>query len=190
MAASAPRILTYADYLEAEHRSESKHEWHAGVIVAMSGGTIEHARLGSAMQLLLGKALAGRPCVVLSPDARVRIVAADRSHYADALVVCTRIEHAPDDADAVTNPVVIAEVLSPRTEGYDRGEKARNYRLLPSLREYVLVSSGEPLVEVWEPDGRTWRTREYIAGEVVELRSLGIALSVDELYRDPLAAPQ
>jgi Uma2 family endonuclease len=104
--------------------------------------------------------------------------------------VRTRVEHAPDDADAVTNPVVIIEVLSPTTEGYDRGEKARNYRLLPSLREYVLVSQHEPLVEVWEPDGRSWRTREYVAGETIQLRSLGIELAVDELYRDPLAAPQ
>jgi len=188
MVASAFRVTTYAEYLEIERATDLKHEWRDGVVVAMSGGTIEHGRLAVAFTGLLRAALGTKPCVVLSSDVRIRIVAANRAYYPDASVVCDHIEPAADDADAVANPVVIIEVLSDGSEANDRGEKARNYRRLDSLREYVLVSQHERLVEVWEPDGRAWRTREYTAGETIELRSLGVAIAVDELYRDPLAA--
>lgn len=186
MAARAPATVSYDAYREAERVSDRKHEYRDGAIVAMSGGTIEHGRLGARLLALIGAALEGRRCTVLSSDVRIRVAATNRAFYPDGSVVCGTIDRATDDTDAITNPIVVIEVLSDSTEGYDRGEKARHYRGLTSLREYVLVSQSEQLVEVWEPAGRSWRTREHYAGEVVVLSSIDVSFAVDDLYRDPL----
>jgi Uma2 family endonuclease len=103
--------------------------------------------------------------------------------------VCSKLEVAPDDPHAAVNPVVLVEVLSDSSEAYDRGEKFAHYRRIPSLREYVIVSQREPRIEVHRRNeaGR-WELYEAGAGETIELASIECRLSVDEIYRDPLAA--
>lgn len=74
-------------------------------------------------------------------------------------------------------------MLSDSTEDYDRGTKFKNYRSVLSLRDYVLVSQGEVLVEhfVRQPDG-SWLLREYRAGARLELTATGCGVDVDELH--------
>ena len=103
-------------------------------------------------------------------------------------VVCGPLAADPDDPNAVSNPTVLVEVLSDRTEAYDRGEKFEHYRLIPELREYVLVSHRERLVEVRrrEPDG-SWHVHQAGRGEIAALAALGVEIDVDALYdRSPL----
>jgi len=179
--------MTYAEYLELERSSDIKHEYLRGEVIALAGGTPEHSRLAANVIGELRTALSGRPCVVFTSDARVRIEATDRATYPDVTVVCERLEHAADDRDAITNPVVIVEVLSDQTEADDRGEKFAHYRRLASLREYVLVSQRTTRIEVYRRQGLAWVFSEAAAGQALALESLGVTLSVDEIYRDPLA---
>src|SRR5258708_23355842 len=57
-------------------------------------------------------------------------------------MVCGPIELDLADGSGTTiaNPTLLVEVLSPSTEEVDRGSKWRDYQLIPSLQEYVLVS--------------------------------------------------
>lgn len=181
--------MTYADYLELERSSDVKHEYLRGEVIAMAGGTPEHARLAANVIGELRAALRGRPCVVFTSDARVQIEATDRATYPDVTVICDRLAHAADDPDALTNPVLIVEVLSDQTEADDRGEKFAHYRRLPSLREYVLVSQRTTRIEVYRRQGAAWVFSEAGAGQTLALESLGVTLAVDEIYRDPLAIP-
>ena len=52
-----------------------------------------------------------------------------------------------DRTDEILNPLLIVEVLSPSTEGYDRGEKFRKYRFLASFCEYLLVCQAEAYID-------------------------------------------
>jgi Uma2 family endonuclease len=179
--------MTYTEYLAAEAASDLRHEFLNGEVWAMVGGTPEHAALAAALIAALGAALRGKPCRVYTSDLRVRIRPTGLSTYPDVSVVCGSVGMAPEDPDAITNPVVVAEVLSDTTEAYDRGAKAAHYRRLPSIQEYILVSQAEPLVEVYrraEP-GR-WELLEGRAGDIIELRSLGISLDVAAVYANPL----
>ena len=185
---AAPKLrMTYAEYLAAEEASEEKHEYLRGEVFAMAGGTIEHGRLAMSFGHQLLTALAGRPCVVLSSDVRVRIRATDRTTYPDLSVVCGQIERADDDRHAITNPIVLVEVLSDATEADDRGEKFAHYRQLPSLREYVLVSQKSRRLEVYRRAGEFWLLAEAQPGQSLRLESIGVAISVDAVYADPLA---
>ncbi len=112
MVALPERRASYAEYLELERSSQTKHEFVNGEIYAMAGGTPEHARLAMKLGRLLGAALDGQPCEVFGSDLRVRVVATGRATYPDLTVVCGRAELDPEDAEAVTNPTVLVEVLS------------------------------------------------------------------------------
>lgn len=166
--------------------AELKHEFIAGEILAMAGGTIAHGRLIAQLAALLRAGLDGRPCIVLPADVRVRIRAADRATYPDLQIVCGALDVDPDDADAVTNPTVIVEVLSDTTVDADRGDKFAAYRRLRSLREYVLVSQHERRIDVYVRDGRRWVLDEYGPGETFRLESVGVDVPVDLTYVDAL----
>lgn len=183
--------MSYSAYLALEAESEVKHEFLDGEVFAMAGGSITHGALAMAIGTALSNALRDRACRVLASDVRVRSRATGLATYPDVTVVCKAIEVGDDDPQGVLNPTIIVEVLSDSTEAYDRGAKAAHYRRIPSLREYVLVSQREPLIEVHRRNERgNWELFvEARAGEQVELTSCGarIALDGDAIYRDPLA---
>ena len=151
---------SFAEYLTVERDSEIKHEFDAGDILAICGGTARH----SALAVNVGVAVSStRPasCIAFQSDLRVRVVSTGRAMYPDVSMVCGAIEYDPEDArrTTITNPVLLVEVLSVTTEKGDRGNKWMHYQRIPSLREYVLVSQ-EPQIEIFRrtPTG-TW---EYI----------------------------
>ncbi len=179
---------SYADYVAGEAAAAEKHEYLRGEVRAMAGGSPEHGRLAVSFARHLGNALGDKPCVVYSSDVRVRIADSDRSTYPDLSVVCGAAESAEGDPHAIVNPSVIVEVLSDTTEADDRGEKFAHYRRLASLREYVLVSQRALRVEVFRRTELGWTLHEAGPGEQVTLESLGVRVSVDDVYRDPRAA--
>jgi len=179
--------LVHSEYLEAEARSEEKHEFLDGCVYAMAGGTPEHAALTAALAGELRAALRGRTCRVFSSDLRIRVQATGLSTYPDVTVICGKLETAPEDAHAAINPVVLIEVLSDGTEAYDRGAKAAHYRRIEALKEYVLVSQSERLIEVYRRNERNhFELIEARAGELAELASIDVKLSVDGIYENPL----
>ena len=181
--------MTYAEYIAAEVVSQVRHEFLDGDVWEMAGGTPEHGALAAALIRELGATLRGKPCRVYTSDVRLRVVATGLSTYPDVSVVCGGLDTAAEDPDAITNPVVLVEVLSDSTEAYDRGAKAAHYRRIPSLREHVLVAQDEPRVEVYRrADGGRWELIETRPGEVVELASLGVRLEVSAIYANPLGA--
>lgn len=190
MGSAAEKVTyTYAEYLAAEEKSDTKHEWLNGEIFCMAGGTLEHARLAMGIGAELRKALEGKPCNVFSSDLRVKVQATGLSTYPDITVVCGKPETAPDDANAVVNPIVLVEVLSDATEGYDRGEKFAHYRRIPTLRDFVLVSQKVQRLEVFQRSGEgAWIMTEANPGESIRLESLGCSIPVDAVYQNPVAA--
>jgi len=191
MSADTARRYTRREYAALEESSEVKHEFHAGAVVAMAGGTPEHGRLQAAMagELRAALARANRPCNVFGSDARVFIEEPDRVLYPDASVICGKRQISFEDPHAMTNPIVIVEVLSDSTEKDDRGSKFAHYRKLASLEEYVLVSQDGPRLEVFRRGPEGWVLSEATSGGAIELRSLGVTLSVDALYFDPSPVP-
>lgn len=181
-AALRPRY-TFAEYLEIERVSrEVKHEYVAGEIFAMAGGSVEHSALATAFVGLLFAHLRGGPCRPHGSDLRISIRAADVATYAGAVVVCDPVERDPESPTHVTNPRIVLEVLSPTTERYDREQKRLYYQQLESLQEYVLVAQDRRRVEVWRREGSEWAHSAHAGGERASLTSIGLELDVDALY--------
>ncbi len=174
--------MTPEEYLAWERQQPERHEFFHGEVFAMAGGTPRHSALVAAVTIELGVKLRAGPCRVLSADQR--IVAREGEHYvyADASAVCGPFELAPGTTDVLANPAIVVEVLSKRTETYDRSGKWEGYRQMPSVTDYVLVAQGAPRMEHFQrgPDG-AWTYRVAQAGGRVAL-SNGAVLDVDAIY--------
>jgi Uma2 family endonuclease len=176
---------TYAEYLGLEEESSVRHEYLEGEIYAMAGGSPDHAALAPALISIVRSQLPPG-CRMFTSDLRVRIPATGLSTYPDAAVVCGRTERASDDALAVVNPLLVVEVTSSSTEDYDRNEKLRHYKSLPSLREVLIVSHRAPHLTLHRREESGWSVLAAERGESVTLVSVGVTVAVDEVYRDAL----
>jgi Uma2 family endonuclease len=188
---SARAYVSYADYVEAEDAGEERHEWIDGVVYAMSPGTPEHGRLVSSINgdlRELRAALKGG-CTIYSESTMLYVQDANVSTYADVTLVCGPVltmavkRNGASLGEAVTNPTVIVEVLSPSTERYDRKEKFGYYKRLASLEEYVLVSQDMKRIEVFRRpavEGGAWSCEEGRAGDTVLVH--GATVQVDAVY--------
>jgi Uma2 family endonuclease len=178
-----PRI-SFEEYLKLEQLNSSKHEWLNGLVYMMAGGTFEHGRLVDNVLVALRARLEKRPCQPYSGNFLVR-TPSGLGAYPDVMVFCGEIlGDAADPKRAATNPTLIVEVLSDSTEEYDRGEKFENYKSLPSLQHYLLVHQKEPKLELFARK-EDWSSFIATSGEPIEIASIGITLSVDELYTPP-----
>jgi Uma2 family endonuclease len=185
MTEPARRHFSFREYVRLEEYSNVRHEFLEGVIYAMAGGTPAHAALAARVIQRLGAQLDGRRCEVFTSDLRVRVAATGLATYPDVTVVCGKLETDPEDPATVLNPTVLVEVLSDSTAEYDGGEKLDHYRKIASLREIVLVSHREPLVDVWRRDQReAWSRQAAGVGQTVTLQSIACELAIDDLYRD------
>jgi Uma2 family endonuclease len=185
-AAAAPYVA-FEDYFEAEATCTAdapKHEWVDGVVYAMSRGTPEHGRLVSRAARILGN-LIPADCEVYASDTMLYIPPVGLATYADASVVCGPLEtvtvkkNGKSLGQAVTNPIVIIEVLSESTERYDRDGKFQAYKHIVTLREYVLVSQDERRVEVFRL-ATGWAGEVACAGERITVH--GVSIDVDRVY--------
>ncbi len=147
---------TVDEYLAQERASEERHEYLDGQIYAMAGESPEHGAICINIGGQLYNQLRGRPCQTFSKDMKVRSGPIPKMRhmtrglysYPDLLVVCGELKFHDRHRDVLINPAVIIEVLSPTTEGFDRGEKWTRYQTwLPELTDYLLVSQSKPQLE-------------------------------------------
>jgi Uma2 family endonuclease len=176
--------LTPEEYLRLERAAEWKSEYIDGEMFAMAGASPRHGFIVGNLVGELREQLRSGPCLVAPNDLRV---ATDRHRlytYPDVVVICDPLEYVDEHRDTVTNPTLIAEVLSETTQNYDRGDKFERYRAIPSLAEYLLVAQDRVHVELYtrQPGGE-WILREWNdAGAEIELTSLRCRLRIAEVY--------
>jgi Uma2 family endonuclease len=177
------RPFTVKEYLALEAVAEMKHEFSAGRILAMAGADLGHNTIVHNLHLVLGNALAETRCRTLGADQRVVVEAVSEYFYPDLVVTCLEPKLAGPNPPSLTNPQVIVEVLSESTERYDRGDKWSAYRQIPSLTDYLMVSSMRREVEHYQrgPDG-SWTSR-VVGGDAVCVLANGVQLDLEALYR-------
>jgi Uma2 family endonuclease len=174
------------EYYAMERVAEYKSDYYQGEIFAMAGGTTRHSRICSNVIAGLHQFLRGKPCSEYESNQRLKVMATGLRCYPDVSVYCGPLVYDLEDIEkeTATNPTVLFEVLSPSTESYDRGTKARSYRQIPSLQAYVLIAQDRPHVEVFTRQGeQTWLlSEETNLSNSVDFPSIGVALPLAEIY--------
>ncbi len=178
------RKYTPEEYLALEEKAEFRSEYDNGEIVAMSGGSLNHARIIGNINRSFGAKLNSH-CESVTTDVKVQVESYLKFYYPDVLVICGKPVFFQKRNDTIVNPVLIAEVLSDSTEAKDRGEKMLAYRTLESLQEYVLVSQSKPIVEQYfkNTDGNWIHKATIGLKSIVTFQSVGITLSLEEIYQ-------
>jgi Uma2 family endonuclease len=176
---------SFEDYLAAERDCiDAKHEYVAGQVFAMTGATYHHNLITTNVVSELRQQLKSRPCSALSSDMRLRIQAADACLYPDIVVLCDKPVFHDERKDVLTDATLVAEVLSPSTEGYDRGGKFALYRGLPGLRQYLLIAQDRLAMDLFtrQADGR-WMLDAYTNMDTsIRLESIDCTLRLGEVY--------
>lgn len=181
------RRMTADEFLDWDRQQTVRHEFVNGEVFAMTGAAERHVTVTGNVYLTLRNHLHGSPCRTLMLDMKLRVEAADCFFYPDVMVTCS----ATDAADPLIKrePVLVVEVPSPGTAAFDRGDKFAAYRMLPSLREYLLIDPDTRRCDLYRrgADG-LWVLHPFAPGEAVALDSVGLDLGADTLW-DEVALP-
>jgi Uma2 family endonuclease len=188
MSALRQRGISYTleEYLAFENFAEAKHEFANGDIYAMAGATPRHNDIAGNAFTSLKTQLRGRPCVARISDQRLFVEAADLITYPDVVVSYAPGLYSDKDSIALIDATVIIEVLSPSTARYDKGSKFDSYKLLPSLRHYLLIEQNRVEVEhCFLGEEGEWMTQIFRnLDDEIEVAAIGCHLRVSEIYED------
>jgi Uma2 family endonuclease len=186
------KILTIEEYLTFERSSEQKHEYYQGEVFAMAGAGYNHNFIFSNLFLAIGAHLKGKPCRPFGSDMRVHIPQNTLFTYPDISVFCGEINtYDQEERDTAIGPTVLIEILSKSTRNYDRGDKFKLYRDIPSLKEYVLIDSEKIGVEIFKiTDRGIWELREYKELQVaMPIETLSFSIPLHEVYKGTTLLP-
>ena len=184
LASTDPLYISPANYLAGELVSPIRHEYRQGEVFAMTGGTQIHATIVLNLATALKLHLRGSGCRPFSENMKVQLEAVNAFYYPDLVVTCDERDNQPTQT-FIAYPCLIMEVLSPSTAAFDRGEKFADYRTLPTLVEYGLVSTEGRQVDLYQRNetGQWSRASSTDANPApVWLRSVNLELSLDTIY--------
>jgi Uma2 family endonuclease len=182
MISSAPSpSMSVDEYLAWEPLQETRYEYVHGEVLAMTGGTIPHNDIAINLLTILLPQIRAEGCRLNMADVKLQIDTSGLYYYPDLIVSCD-----PRDLNArkfIQFPKLIVEVLSPGTADKDRGDKFRDYQSIPTLQEYLLIDSEKISAECYRRgEGRMWLYYPYTARDAIDLESVGISVSIEQLY--------
>jgi Uma2 family endonuclease len=182
MISSAPSPpMTAAEYLDWEPQQEQRYEYINGEIIAMTGGTVPHNDIAINLLTSLLPQVRASGCRINMADVKLCVNETGLYYYPDLMVSCH-----PQDLNArkfIQFPKLIVEVLSPGTADKDRTDKFTDYQGIPTLQEYLLISSEKISAECYRRgEGRMWLYYPYTSGDSIALESLGTTVSIEQLY--------
>ncbi|MCU0544922.1 MAG: Uma2 family endonuclease [Oscillatoriaceae cyanobacterium Prado104] len=183
IAQTEKKVYTPEEYLEFEVNSEERHEYINGEIVLMTGGTPNHNQITGNFYAELNFALKRQPYRVFVTDQRLWIPTKRMHTYPDVMVVQGELQLEEGRRDTITNPLMIAEVLSKSTRSHDKDDKFAAYRTIQNFQEYLLIDQYEMHVEQYfKTDGNSWIFSEYDGNETISLKSLSFQFTLPDIY--------
>jgi Uma2 family endonuclease len=185
LTATETKYYTPEEYLALEETSEDKHEYRQGEIIPMVGATTNHNQIA-------GNFYRRFPLTINNQDyytymETVRLWLSDYSIYTypDVMVIKGQPLYQGNSQSNVINPLIIVEVLSNSTQAYERGDKFKFYRSLPTFQEYILIEQSSYSVERYSKQKDEQWLIDFVTGEnaVLQLLSVDWQISFQDLYQ-------
>ena len=163
-----------------ESDPQHRYELIDGYPYMMTGGSPDHSIIGLNVASTLRELLRKRPCIAYNSDVYIELNGEENCLCPDASVSCDRRDrHA---TKVIHYPCVIAEVLSPGTKAHDRGIKADLYQNISTVQEILFIDTQVMRVQLYRRETNYWTMHNFTHDDTIELTSLGVQLSVAELY--------
>jgi Uma2 family endonuclease len=177
--------ITDQEYRDGEELSTIKHESLDGQVYAMADGTFNHTKIAGNIHSSAKAALRGKPCSAHNSEQRIKIESNGQETYPDAVIFCPPSRFIGKGDSTLLTPTVIFEVLSESTASYDRTGKFKLYKTISTFKEYVLIEQDRIWVDHFRRTGEDWLHRSYTSrSEILRLESVGIEISLDEIYEE------
>jgi Uma2 family endonuclease len=173
--------MTLDEFLRWDDGTETRYELVAGFPLAMAPPAEAHRILAMRLGSRIDAALVGRrPCNAQAEAGVLRPGRADAYFVADIAVTCRPNERR---RQAIEEPILLVEILSPATERHDRRIKLPTYRRIASVEEILLLDSQSCYGEVLRRDGDRWIT-ELVQGPdaLLRLTSVDLSMPMAKLY--------
>lgn len=176
--------FTLEEYFLFEKDSVEKHEFYKGEIFSMAGAGARHNIIFKNVFIALGIGLKGKSCQPYGSDLRIHIPENSLFTYPDISIICGEIILSEKDVDTAVQPIALIEILSPSTKSYDRGDKFKLYRDIPTLREYILIDPEAIMIEAFRLNqNKHWELEEYKnVHEILKMQSVDLQLPLIEIY--------
>lgn len=174
------------EYLTLEATSEVRHEYHDGEIIEMVGGTTNHNKITLNFVFCFLSCFRDQPSYdIYSNDVRLWIPATRKYTYPDVMIVAGEPIYTDTSDTTITNPIVIAEVLSSSTQNYDQAEKFDAYRSIPTFTEYLLIDQYQCFVKHFAKTSENqWLLTDYKdINQTISLDVIPFELVLAELYK-------
>ena len=139
MVLATTKRYTVDEYLELEEKAEFKSEFVNGDIISIAGATANHNKISLNFCRLFLLSVQDQEHEIFMSDMRLWLPDQNRYTYPDVMVVKGQPVFTDEKQTGITNPCLIVEVLSNSTGEYDRENKFKLYRSIPSFKEYILV---------------------------------------------------
>ncbi|RMD72380.1 MAG: Uma2 family endonuclease, partial [Cyanobacteria bacterium J149] len=168
--------ITVEEYLAQEEISKEKNEFIEGEIIKMAGASANHNRLAVNFSRLLPLEINNQSYEIFVSDMKLLAPDGENYFYPDVMVIKGEPRFTNEKQTAVTNPCLIAEILSNSTEGFDKNQKFAFYRTIPELKEYILIDQEDYRVELYRKVGKNqWLLTELMNQEdVLTLESVEV----------------
>lgn len=178
--------VSLENYRKLEEISEFKHEYHDGIVIPLTGATINHNTIVVNLIYLLMNACKNQTYEVFSSDLRVWIPEYKRGVYPDVMVILEEPIFNENRQDEIVNPCLIFEVLSPSTSSYDRGDKFLYYRSIPYFKEYVLIDQVNYFIEHYtKTENNQWLLKDYQdINNAIKLNSINVDVEISNIYEN------
>jgi Uma2 family endonuclease len=132
------------------------------------------------MNRILGEQLRKRPCIVYNSDVYIELADETSCLCPDVAVSCDRRDRHAEKV--IHYPCVVVEVLSPGTKARDRGIKSELYQNIPTVQEILFIDTQVMRIQLYQRETDYWTMRNFTQDKVIELTSVGVHVSVREVY--------
>jgi Uma2 family endonuclease len=167
--------------------SPYRYELIDGVVYDMTGSTPQHSAISGNIDDLFRSQLGKRgPC--RSHRDQYVAIPGKPPVIPDVVLTCDRADWDNDKRlrpFKIQSPLIVVEVLSPRTQAYDRTEKFARYMRCPTLEVYMLVSQEELYVEVYRRE-TGWKQERFSNNQTIQLNQLDLEFPLDLIYEGVL----
>ncbi|MBV9231802.1 MAG: Uma2 family endonuclease [Chloroflexi bacterium] len=182
--------MSVEEYLQLEKSTyDDRYEYVDGVAYLVPAYSVAHDDIAFNVRTALKEHFQSGPCSVLGPGMQILLGSKSngKKHYVypDVTISCDVADRRRGNT-LIRSPRIVVEVLSPSTEKLDRGKKLEAYKTYPTIQEIVLIDQFVQVVEVYrrnEEDGTTWSHAFYGPGSTVELPSIDVYITMDEIYK-------
>ena len=162
----ATRRMNVAEFLRWDDGTDTRYELIDSYPVAMAPPAEAHRILAVRLVSRIDAALAGRrPCNAQIEPGVVRADRADSYCVPDIAVTCEPNE---PGRQAMVDPILIVEILSPSTERTDRRLKLPAYLTIESVREIMLIDADSHHAELYRRENDYWGI-QLVRGAVATL---------------------